>query len=193
MDRFLRTPEPESLQSAHKDLCQGTYVAALVWKRFRQRNAYEDLRSELLHISQDTCAFCAGGFAQSPVTVEHFEPKSGPRANAQAVLRWSNLFPACAACQLEKADGFSDLLLKPDADEYSPSAYFWVDADDGSLKPLPCAGEAVQAQASKTIELYGLDRPPLKKERKQVLKQLQRKSADGDALDEYRFLKELFA
>jgi len=190
MDRFERTPEPEYLQSARDELCQGEYLASHVWEKFRNRNAYETLRNDLLSISDETCAFCAGGFAQSTVTVEHFEPKSGPHESREKVLVWENLFPACNACQQAKGTKFSPDLIKPDLDEYQPSAYFLIDADDGALKPAP----GVQAdKAAKTIEIYGLDRPALKKERRQKLKQMMKHQDTDDESEGYRFLKELFA
>lgn len=193
MDRFQRTVEPEYLQAARDELCQGAYLAGQVWDRFRQRNVYDELRSALLSISDETCAFCAGGFAQSPVTVEHFEPKSGPHASSAKVLAWENLFPCCYACQQAKGTRFSVDLIKPDLEHYQPAAYFLIDADDGALKPAPHAHEDVQNQVVKTIQTYGLDRPALKKERKQKLRQMMKNQDDAEDLGGYRFLKELFA
>jgi uncharacterized protein (TIGR02646 family) len=193
MDRFQRTAEPDYLQAARDELCQGEYLAHHVWERFRQRNVYDQLRSKLLSISNETCAFCAGGFAQSPVTVEHFEPKAGPHENPKKVLAWENLFPSCYACQLAKGSKFSTDLIKPDLDHYQPASYFLIDVDDGALKPAPHAQADVQSKVIKTIETYGLDRPALKKERKQKLRQMLKNQDDGDNLSEYRFLKELFA
>ena len=192
MDRFERTAEPDYLQSARDELCQGQYLAQNVWDRFRNRNAYQLLKEQLLLISGETCAFCAGGFAQSPVTVEHFEPKSGPHANPAKVLVWDNLFPACYACQQAKLADFSQDVIKPDFEDYQPAEYFLIDVDDGALKPLPTASADVQKQVNTTIDTYGLDRPALKKERLHVLRQLMKNQTDPLDLDQYRFLKELF-
>ena len=193
MDRFQRTLEPEFLQNARDELCKGDYLANSVWEKFRNRQTYDQLRKELLTISSETCAFCAGGFAQSPVTVEHFEPKAGPHENPKKVLVWENLFPSCYACQQAKGSKFSTDLIKPDLDDYQPAVYFLIDTDDGTLKPAPNAATDVQIRVTKTIEIYGLDRPALKKERKQKLRQMMKNLDNREDLDEYRFLKELFA
>lgn len=124
MNRFVRTSEPAYLQSARNDLCHGAYLADQVWERFRGRTVYGQLRGELLSISEHTCAFCAGGFAQSITTVEHFEPKAGPFAN---------------------------------------------------------------------IEIFALDRPALKIERKQKLRQMRNNQDAEEEWLEYGFLRELFA
>ena len=78
-------------------------------------------------------------------------------------------------------------------DDLQPVVYFLIDTDDGALNPVPNAATDVQIKVSKTIEIYGLDRPALKKERKQKLRQMMKNLDNRDDLDEYRFLKELFA
>ncbi len=189
MDQFVRTAEPAALAQARGELCQGEYLATAVWNTFRSRKAYEIARANLIQISADTCAFCAGGFAQSNETIEHFVPKSGANADASQVLVWANLFPACNACQTAKLDKFSKDLLKPDASDYLPQTYFWIEADDGSLVPSPAANADQQRQAQTTIKLYGLDRSALKNERRKALRDFER---DGKAgLHHYRFISQL--
>lgn len=187
MDRFERTGAPDCLAQERGDLCQGDFTAHAVWDRFRNRNCYGETRAALLNISGTTCAFCAGGFAQSPETVEHFRPKAGAHAHKDSVLDWSNLFPACMRCQQAKGASFSADLLKPDESGYSPWQYFIANADDGSLEPLS-NDEPHRAQV--TIQTYDLNRSALKVERRRAIRQLQ--SAAAMPVDEYRFLAELF-
>lgn len=187
MDRFERSAAPDCLVQARGELCLGDFAAHAVWERFRNRNCYGETRAALLNISGTTCAFCAGGFAQSPETVEHFRPKAGALAHKDSVLDWSNLFPACMRCQQAKGDSFSADLLKPDEPAYSPWQYFIANADDGSLEPLP---NHEPHRAEVTIQTYDLNRPALKVERRRAIRQLQN-AADAPA-EEYRFLAELF-
>jgi uncharacterized protein (TIGR02646 family) len=191
MDQFVRTAEPAALAQERNELCQGEYVATKVWDTFRKRKAYQTVRDQLLQISFDTCAFCSGGFAQSNETIEHFIPKSGVNADATQVLAWANLFPACGACQTAKLDKYSGDLLKPDATDYLPQTYFWIEAHDGSLVPSPAASQAQQQQAKTTIDTYKLDRSALKKERRKALRDFEREGTD--ALHHYRFIAELLA
>ncbi len=189
MDQFVRTAEPAALAQAWGELCQSEYIATAVWETFRKRKAYQAVRDNLMQASNDTCAFCAGGFAQSNETIEHFVPKSGANADASQVLTWANLFPACSACQTAKLDRFSTDILKPDLLEYLPQTYFWIEADDGSLVPSPAASEVQQRQAQTTIDMYKLDRSALKRERRKALKDFKRDGAHG--LHNYRFIGQL--
>lgn len=189
MDPFVRPAEPDALARERNELCQGDYSATTVWGTFRKRKAYHTVRDRLMQVSSETCAFCAGGFAQSAETIEHFVPKSGANADETQMLVWSNLFPACSACQTAKQDKFSNDLLKPDADGYLPQTYFWIEADDGSLVPSPAASQAQQRQAQTTIDTYKLDRSALKKERRKVLRDFEREGDDG--LHLYRFIGEM--
>lgn len=187
MDRFERTAAPDCLAQARNELCQEDFAAHGVWEKFRNRNCYGETRTALLNISGTTCAFCAGGFAQSPETVEHFRPKAGAHAHKDAVLDWANLFPACMRCQQAKGESFSLDLLKPDEPNYSPWQYFIANADDGSLEPLS-NDEPHRAQV--TIQTYDLNRAALKIERRRAIRQLH--NAAAAPLEEYRFLAELF-
>ena len=187
MDRFERTPAPDCLAQARGDLCHSDFTAHAVWDKFRKRKCYDDTRTVLLNISGTTCAFCAGGFAQSPETIEHFRPKAGAHAHKDAVLDWANLFPACMRCQQAKGESFSLELLKPDEPNYSPWQHFIANADDGSLEPLH-NDEPHRAQV--TIQTYDLNRAALKIERRRAIRQLH--NAAAAPLEEYRFLAELF-
>lgn len=187
MDRFERSAAPDCLAQARGALCQGDFAAHGVWETFRNRKCYGVTRAALLGISGMTCAFCAGGFAQSPETIEHFRPKAGLLAHRDSVLDWNNLFPACMRCQQAKGDSFSANLLKPDDPNYSPWLHFIANADDGSLEPLP-SHEPHRAQV--TIETYDLNRSALKVERRRAIRQMQ--NAVTASVEEYRFLAELF-
>lgn len=189
MDRFERSAAPDCLAQARGELCQGDFAAHAVWEMFRKRNCYGETRAALLNISGMTCAFCAGGFAQSPETVEHFRPKAGVHAPKDSVLDWENLFPACVACQSAKGESFSTDLLKPDAPDYSPWRHFIANADDGSLEPLP--NDAPQ-RAQVTIKTYKLNRAALKRERRNAIRALRSAAGAPVEIEQYRFLVELF-
>lgn len=188
MDRFERGVEPACLSAAQTELCAGQFNAASVWNTFRSRVCYGEVRSALMNTSCQTCAFCAGGFAQSPESVEHFQPKAGAHANPDTVLEWRNLFPACMRCQQAKGDAYSPALLKPDEDDYSPAQFFLANSDDGSLEAVP-GDDSVRAQV--TINTYQLNRAALKRERRLAIRALN--AAPKQPVEEYRYLAELFA
>ena len=188
MDRFERGAAPACLSAAQTALCAGAFNAHSVWTTFRGRVCYGEVRTALMNTSQQTCAFCAGGFAHSPESIEHFQPKAGAHAIPGAVLEWANLFPACMRCQQAKGDGYSHALLKPDAGEYSPAQFFIANPDDGSLEPVP--GDQSN-RAEVTINTYQLNRAALKRERRRVIRSLG--GAASQPIDEYRYLAELFA
>lgn len=187
MDRFERGAAPACLSVAQTELCVGQFNANTAWNIFRGRVCYGVVRSALMNTSSQTCAFCAGGFAQSPESIEHFQPKAGAHGNPNTVLEWANLFPACMRCQQAKGDGYSPALLKPDADEYSPAQFFIANADDGSLEAVP-GDESKRAEV--TINTYQLNRAALKRERRRVIKTLG--EAANQPAEEYRYLAELF-
>ena len=188
MDRFKRREAPGCLPVAKRDLCVERFNANSAWKTFRSRDCYGEVRSALLSSSRQTCAFCAGGFAQSNETIEHFRPKAGDHAEPEAVLEWSNLFPACNQCQSAKGAKFSTHLLKPDQDDYIPANCFVANAADGSLEGVP---GAMEVKANVTIETYKLNRPALKLERRRAIRAIG--ESPGQPVEEYRFLAELFS
>ncbi len=188
MDKFARGTEPGCLANSRTELCQGAFDAGDVWSRFRDRKCYSEVRQMLLATSQQTCAFCAGGFAQSNETIEHFRPKAGDHAEPNVVLEWGNLFPACNQCQSAKGAKFSSQLLKPDHNDYIPVNCFVANAADGSLEGVP---GAMEAKTKVTIETYKLNRPALKRERRRAIRALS--ESPGQPVEEYRFLAELFS
>jgi uncharacterized protein (TIGR02646 family) len=102
------------------------------------------------------CSFC-DSFPVETVsgdTIEHFKPKS---KFPESAFDWHNLFYCCARCQTSKREKFDDLLLKPDAENYSFSRYFNMDFTKGTIVPNPMATPDDQARAATTISLYGLN------------------------------------
>ncbi len=189
VDKFARGAEPDCLANSRAELCQGAFDAGDVWNRFRGRNCYYEARQTLLNTSQQTCAFCAGfAFAFSPATIEHFEPKAGEHAKPDAVLDWSNLFPACMRCQQAKGDGYSSALLKPDDAGYSPVRHFIANYD-GSIDAVP--GEDGE-RANVTIDMYDLNRVELKILRKRAL-EIARKKPSSEPFEGFRFFAELLS
>lgn len=126
----------------------------------------EQIREALFTMSKSHCAFCdefpIG--SQSPETIEHFKPK---KLFPLIAYQWENLYPCCMRCQ-EKGDNFNELLLRPDADDYSFQRYFVINAATMELEPNAGATMEDQERAKTTIKLYKLNRVRLRTSRRLV-------------------------
>lgn len=167
-------PEPPELLVQNRgkwtrqwiELRQRNPSAKFPWYQIDKQSAYEILLPVLKAMNQEHCAFC-DGFpvdAVSNETIEHFQPKSDPRFEANA-YEWTNLFYCCTTCQ-RKGDDWDDALLRPDADDYTCVRYFHFDYFTGQMAPHPMATEAEQNCAKATIRLYGLDTPARRRARR---------------------------
>lgn len=69
------------------------------------------LKDALLKMSYGKCAYCECvlDIEAKDATIDHFAPKS---ANADKVVEWENLFPACLRCNRKKKDN-EDRIVNP--------------------------------------------------------------------------------
>ena len=171
-------PEPPELFVRHREKWTQQWInlrkenpsAKFPWYQADKQTAYENLLPVLKTMNQEHCAFC-DGFpvdAVSNETIEHFQPKSDPRFEANA-YEWANLFYCCDTCQREKRSQWDDALLRPDADDYTCQRYFRFDYFTGQMTPNPMATETEQVGATATIRLYGLDTSARRRARRRVL------------------------
>ncbi len=171
-------PEPPELLVRNQDKWTQQWLelrrqnpsAKFRWYQADNQTAYQILLPVLKQMTQDHCAFC-DSFpvdAVSNETIEHFQPKSDPRFEANA-YEWTNLFYCCDACQREKGGDWTEGLLRPDADDYTCQRYFRFDYFTGKMSPNPMATEAERNRADVTIRLYGLDTPARQRARRRVL------------------------
>lgn len=146
--------------------------------RWRSQPCYQNMRSQLVQMTQYHCAFCDGFIgAESRETIEHFQPKS---QFPQLAYQWDNLFPCCDVCQSNKGEKFNALLLKPDELTYQFEAYFIANYHTGELEASPSASTTDQERAKITIDLYGLNCNARKVARKREAEKYFKRTASDD-------------
>jgi len=163
MRKLIRLPEPEILQqhSARWNqqwvgLRQSNPSAAFRWYTIEGSTAREHILPSLKEQTQKHCSFCDAFPVEgvSIETIEHFRPKS---TYPHLAYTWANLYYSCDACQNTKLEQWDEVLLDPDADDYSFAKYFEFDFTTGELNPNKLASNADQVRAATTIRLYGLN------------------------------------
>ncbi len=130
-----------------------TNPSYFIWHEYHGEKVNHILQKPLLDMTKEHCAYCDTFFESSPVTIDHFQPKS---KFPELAFTWSNLFPCCGLCQ-QRLDTFSDLLLKPDEANYNFERYFYFDVDNFKIIPNPAASNKDQERARVTIDLFQLD------------------------------------
>ncbi len=122
------------------------------------KTAKKALRPALERLAHGKCAFCESLLGVTThLEIEHYVAKT---VDNRLTFEWSNLFPACAKCNVAKTDiDHKGALLKPDAED--PEPYFWINAGTGELEPHPRLDEGGKQRALCTIKLCNLQRGPL--------------------------------
>ena len=84
------------------------------------------LKEALLQMSHKKCSYCECILAieSKDVTIDHFLPKA---TNADKVVEWENLFPACLRCNRKKNDN-EEVLINPCLNE--PSEFIALDKEN---------------------------------------------------------------
>jgi uncharacterized protein (TIGR02646 family) len=145
---------------------------------------YAVVRRELFETTKQHCAFCDGAVgAESTCTVEHFRPK---RDFPNLIFDWTNLFPACNACQAAKGKKFDERLLKPDSFDYRFARYFICNFLTGEIESNPIAPASDQEQAKLTIQIYDLNKTERKRRRLQSRKYWDNRE-NGQDLDDFNY------
>lgn len=166
--------------------------AAFEWPQLGGQKLNKLLLNELLSLTHNHCSYCDHSplGAGSRQTIDHFRPKSSPSFRHLAFM-WTNLFACCDVCQARKAEGWDELLLKPDETGYSFDRFFEFNPFDGSLHPQPFASKDQQARSEATIRLLGLNDAPRREARRAALRRYlhaRRASIPIDSGESYRFL-----
>lgn len=132
-------------------------AASFSWPQRNGKKINHDLKEELGQCTAGHCSYCDGGFplgSASRDTIDHFKPKESYCTEA---FTWENLYLACDCCQQAKGSQYSELLLRPDSQDFNFSSYFQFNYRNGDLEPNPLASEEKQQQAVQTIKLLGLN------------------------------------
>lgn len=197
MIRIARGPAPDLLHQ-HGPQIGREYAARrredpayrYQWPHRGGQPLYDVVRGALRTMSDDRCSYCDGHpiDAVGEDQIDHFCPKSWPEF-FELVCTWTNLFLTCNACNKAKLDTWHELLLRPDAADYSFERYFEYRFVTGELRPNAAASPQDQARADKTIELLHLNRPGACKMRMRTVKLIRAAASEEERSDvAYRFL-----
>lgn len=173
MEKIDRTPppppldNPEWVKASNNTAQQAQHSGRThAWRMHNGVRVNQIILPELIGMTHDHCAFCDCrlnyGKRNSAAEIEHFRPKS---QYPEHWYTWENLFPICGTCNKSKLQKFDEDLLKPDLPEYTFSRYFLFDFKSGQLIPNPLAEQNDQARASKTCEIFKLNKADLCEDR----------------------------
>ena len=159
------------------------------WPTVDGQTLNKHLLPALRSMTVDHCAYCDAWPAEELAeSIDHFRPKSKFR---ELAFTWSNLFPACPACQKAKSDDWDERALCPTEHDYSFDRYFEFRVDTGAIVPRADASKVDQERAEFSIEFFGLNRPGRRRARLERLQMrgLYARFADLPSEDRpYRFL-----
>lgn len=192
MRKFSRAAEP-AICTAHSARWNTQWAerraanpnAAFSWYVHEGMSARDHMLPVLREQSQSHCSFC-DAFPVDGVsneTIEHFRPKTKSEFYELAYT-WSNLYYCCDACQSSKRERWDEQLLCPDAIGYSFSKFFEFDFTTGAIRPNSLASPEDQQRAAVTLELYGLDSPARRRNRRNELEKFA-KTPVGEIVDKF--------
>ncbi|MDJ0842174.1 MAG: TIGR02646 family protein [Acidobacteriota bacterium] len=181
MEKIERTPAPAWLEEKAaawgkewaEKYAAGAGSAGFTWRQHK-KNGYPQLREKLITMTVGHCAFCDGfplGERKLVFSIEHFRPKT---RFPELAYEWTNLFPACLACQHKKGDSFDDQLLKPDDGDYGFDTFFQINWSNGRIEPRAGQSKSNRIRAETTIQLFGLNDGGLARVRLRELRLYQR-------------------
>lgn len=131
----------------------------LLYKQNKEKDVWNSskiklpLKKALVDMSYGKCVFCECmlGIESKDITIDHFRPKTN---NADIVVEWNNLFPACLRCNREKSD-YEGRIINPCEDE--PKQYLGVsNIQRYRLKGIDAAG--IGKNTINRVNLNDIDR-----------------------------------
>jgi uncharacterized protein (TIGR02646 family) len=197
MNRTLREPAPALLEQhgaqigiayAQRRRTEPSY--RYQWPHRNGQRLYDVAHAALRAMTDERCSYCDGHPIDSvgEDQIDHFCPKSLPQFY-ELVCTWTNLFLTCVACNKAKLDAWHELLLRPDAADYSFERYFEYRFDTGELHPNTAASPFDQSRAAKTIEICDLNRAGACTQRRRTVRLIRSATSEHERADiPYRFL-----
>ncbi|MFZ4633883.1 MAG: hypothetical protein ACOYNO_06720 [Saprospiraceae bacterium] len=169
MKPFVRLEEPAFLaEHAQRWNRQWTQKktrnnsAVFLWYKHHNQQVNHLLLPILKGQTQEHCSYCdAFPLRLGDQTIDHFCPKGNPSFYHLA-YQWSNLYFACAHCQMAKREQFSVLMLRPDDISYSFERFFVYNYNLHELEPNPAASYSDQQHAEETIKIFKFNHPDMK-------------------------------
>jgi uncharacterized protein (TIGR02646 family) len=130
------------------------------WKLWQRVPVNQHLLGPLTKMTDGHCAYCDWFPTDCGTdrTIDHFKPKTEFPKEA---YHWPNLYLACRQCQKKIVHSLSEeqinMLLRPDAPEYSFERFFIYKYLTGKIDPNPAAPGADRLRAEMTIDAFRLN------------------------------------
>ncbi|PWK29202.1 uncharacterized protein (TIGR02646 family) [Arcicella aurantiaca] len=150
-------------------------------------NYHDKISQSLGKITDFHCSYCdeypLDERAKIDNQIDHFKPISKTEF-IHLAYEWTNLYLSCGGCNKSKLAQYSDLILRPDADNYIASDYFFFDPITGIIEINETKGKEYVERAITTIDVFNLNHPSIVKKRKKAIKNfLSEKSNSGTQLN----------
>lgn len=126
MRKFERLPAPafiadnwEEIGKSYEARRQQEPNYDFTWKQINKQKINHIALKILIEQTNDHCSYCDKYPPhKGDNSIDHFKPKTNPLYYT-LVCQWENLYLACKHCQDSKRSEYDDLLLRPDADDFS--------------------------------------------------------------------------
>lgn len=193
------TSEPQILQEKGKEWTEKFVETRKTNKKHKHSwkikniNYHDVIVDALSILTNEHCSYCdkypLDARAKTDLQIDHFKPVS---KHEELAFEWTNLYLSCAGCNKSKLAQYSDLILRPDAEDYHPNSYFFFDTSTGKIEVNERQGKVYTERAEKTIEVFKLNDKSIVKMRLIAIRNF-KKEEEFDINDyEYRnFIEEL--
>lgn len=136
-------------------------------------NYHDNISQSLGKITDYHCSYCdeypLDERAKIDNQIDHFKPISKTEF-IHLAYEWTNLYLSCGGCNKSKLAQYSDLILRPDAEDYVASEYFFFDPVSGMIEINETKGKEYVERAITTIDVFDLNHPSIVKKRKKAIK-----------------------
>ncbi|MDZ7898588.1 MAG: HNH endonuclease [Arcicella sp.] len=197
MYKIYRTPEskPKILEDNAK-----AWTEDYLLKRGQNPNykhhwhsSHNEIFEALSILTAEHCSYCdkypLDERAKSDVQIDHFKPISKLEFRILA-YEWMNLYLACGGCNKSKLAQYSDLIIRPDDEDYDPLDYFFFDIETAEILVNKASGNYYIQKAEKTIEVFKLNHKSIIKFRKRAIENFlkaQKIGFDNFNIDDYDY------
>lgn len=135
-------------------------------------NYHDEIFMSLSMLTAEHCSYCdkypLDERGKSDVQIDHFKPVSYPEFRVLA-FEWTNLYLSCGGCNKSKLAQYSDLIIRPDDENYNPTDYFFFDTETAEILVNKANGDTYIQKAEKTIEVFKLNHKSIIKFRKRAI------------------------
>ena len=142
------------------------------WKK-KSINYHDKISNALGELTEYHCSYCdeypLDERAKIDKQIDHFKPISKTEFIYLA-YSWTNLYLSCGGCNKSKLAQYNDLILRPDADDYFASDYFFFNPITGIIEINETKGKEFVERAVKTRDVFDLNHPSIVKKRKKAIK-----------------------